>query len=218
MSASTRILEARARAGLSQVQLALRAGVPQPNLSADEAGRVQPRAETLARILAATVERPSLVLARERNRVLELAGHRGAGAVRVFGSIAQCTDAAGSDIDLLVTFAPDASILDAAGFVLDLEQLLGVHVDVMSDRAEGVIRDRADRTQQLAAKAIVIDLQTAVERLPEGYRDRHQDVAWAELRAMRSYLAHDYANTDYQIVWNALVINFPRLLVQLGIA
>jgi len=143
MNASTRILEARARAGFSQSQLALRAGVPQPNLSAYEAGRVHPRPETLARILAATVERPSWVLQRERGRVLELAGNRKAGAVRVFGSIARGTDAAGSDIDLLVTFAPNASILDAAGLVLDLEKLLGVHVDVMSDRAEGAIRDRA---------------------------------------------------------------------------
>jgi predicted nucleotidyltransferase len=82
-------------------------------------------------------------LTRERERVLELALRRRAGNVRVFGSVARGTDAVGSDIDLLVTFAPDASILDAAGLVLDLEQLLTVHVDVMSDRAEGAIRDRA---------------------------------------------------------------------------
>lgn len=143
MRTPDRILEARARAGLSQSQLAVRAGVPQPNLSAYETGRVQPRPETLARILAATAERPSAVLLRERERVLELAGCRRAGNVRVFGSIARGTDAVGSDIDLLVSFAPEASILDAAGLVLDLEQLLGVHVDVMSDRAEGAIRDRA---------------------------------------------------------------------------
>ncbi|TFD32148.1 helix-turn-helix domain-containing protein [Cryobacterium sp. TMT1-62] len=125
MSASTRILKARLRANLSQSQLALRARLPQPNRSAYEVGRVQPRPETLARILAAAVERPSLVLARERRRVLELAGHRGAGAVRVFGSIAQGTDAAGSDIDLLVTFAPDASLLDAAGLVLGYRVRVG---------------------------------------------------------------------------------------------
>jgi predicted nucleotidyltransferase/DNA-binding XRE family transcriptional regulator len=143
MSSSGSILDARARAGLSQSQLARRAGVPQPNLSAYEAGRVQPRPETLARILAATAERPSVVLGRKRDRVLELARHRKAVTVRVFGSIARGTDAVGSDVDLLVTFAPDASLLDAAGLVLDLENLLGVHVDVMSDRAEGAIRDRA---------------------------------------------------------------------------
>lgn len=143
MTTAERILEARARAGLSQSQLAVRARVPQPNLSAYEAGRVQPRPETLARILAATAERPSVVLHRDRERVLERAGRRRAGNVRVFGSVARGTDNVGSDVDLLVTFAPEASILDAAGLVLDLEELLGVHVDVMSDRAEGAIRDRA---------------------------------------------------------------------------
>lgn len=143
MSMASRIHEARVRAGRSQSQLAVRAGVQQPNLSAYEAGRVQPRPETLSRILAATAERPSVLLQRERNRVIEVADRRGAGAVRVFGSIARGTDTIGSDIDLLVTFTPDASILDAAGLVLDLEALLGVHVDVMSDRAEGAIRDRA---------------------------------------------------------------------------
>jgi uncharacterized protein with HEPN domain len=91
------------------------------------------------------------------------------------------------------------------------------HATLITNRGREVFFDRSDRTQQLAAKAIVIDLQTAVERLPEAYRDQHPDVAWAELRAMRNYLAHDYANTDYQIVWNALISDFPRLLVQLGI-
>ena len=90
---SERILEARTRAGLSQSLLAVRAAVPQPNLSAYESGRVQPRPETLARILAATAERPSVVLERGRERVFELAARRRAGHVRVFGSIARGTDA-----------------------------------------------------------------------------------------------------------------------------
>ena len=62
---------------------------------------------------------------------------------RVFGSVARGTDRPDSDIDLLVTFDPDASLIDAAGLMLDLERILGRRVDVMSDRAEGRIRDRA---------------------------------------------------------------------------
>ena len=92
------------------------------------------------------------------------------------------------------------------------------HANLITARGREVFFDGADRTQQLAAKAIVIDLQSAVERLPDGYRDRHPEVPWAELRAMRTYLANENANTDYQIVWNALVTDFPRLLVQLRIA
>lgn len=91
------------------------------------------------------------------------------------------------------------------------------HAGLIMGRGRQLFFDRADRTQQLAAKAIVIDLASAAERLPAAFRDEHPDVAWDELRAMRNYLTHDYANTDHQIVWNALVAEFPRLLVQLGI-
>lgn len=59
----------------------------------------------------------------------------------------------------------------------------------------------------VAAEAIRqarVDLQTAAERLPSEYCERHPDVAWDELRAMRNYFAHDYSDTDYLSVWNAL--------------
>lgn len=83
-------------------------------------------------------------------------------------------------------------------------------------RGDSAFFDRDDRTLRLAAKAIVIDLQTAAERLPLGYRLAHPGVAWDELRAMRNVLAHDYAQTDYVMVWNALTVDFPRLGEQLG--
>ena len=63
--------------------------------------------------------------------------------MRVFGSVARGEDDHSSNVDLLVTFAEDASVLDAAGLMLDLERILGVRVDVLSDRVEGRLRDRA---------------------------------------------------------------------------
>ncbi|HEY9478333.1 MAG TPA: nucleotidyltransferase domain-containing protein, partial [Microbacteriaceae bacterium] len=71
------------------------------------------------------------------------AGRRRASNVRVFGSVARGEDDHSSNVDLLVTFAEDASVLDAAGLMLDLERILGVRVDVLSDRVEGRLRDRA---------------------------------------------------------------------------
>ena len=38
----------------------------------------------------------------------------------------------GSDVDLLVDFEPGASLLDHVGLFQDLEELLGVGVDVVS--------------------------------------------------------------------------------------
>lgn len=52
--ASTLLRQARRAAGLSQRDLARRSGVPQPLISAYEAGRRQPGAEMLLRLLRAT--------------------------------------------------------------------------------------------------------------------------------------------------------------------
>ena len=53
----------------------------------------------------------------------------------MFGSIARGEDTPDSDVDLLVTFEPEADVLDQAGLVEELEALLGRNVDVVSDRA-----------------------------------------------------------------------------------
>ena len=47
-----------------------------------------------------------------RSEILEVARRRGAGDVRVFGSVARGTAAADSDVDLLVSFAPGRSLFD----------------------------------------------------------------------------------------------------------
>lgn len=55
----------------------------------------------------------------------------------VFGSAARGEMRADSDIDLLVEFLPDAEIglLEHAGLMLDLAELLGRKVDLVSKRA-----------------------------------------------------------------------------------
>lgn len=45
------LLTARRKAGLSQRELAKRSGVPQPTIAAIEAGRQDPRVETLRKVL-----------------------------------------------------------------------------------------------------------------------------------------------------------------------
>ena len=77
--------------------------------------------------------------------------------------------------------------------------------------------DLEDRTQRLAGRAIVIDVQTAAGALPQACRDRHPTVAWEQMRPMRDFLALDYEKTDYSVVWDTLVRDFPALLVQFGI-
>ena len=53
MTAQKLLRDSRARAGLTQRQLAHRAGIAQPTIARIEAGVADPRVETLARLLAA---------------------------------------------------------------------------------------------------------------------------------------------------------------------
>lgn len=73
------------------------------------------------------------LLARERQRIYQLARQFGATHLRVFGSAARGEDDADSDVDLLVDLEPGRSLLDLAGLKLALEELLGRPVDVVTE-------------------------------------------------------------------------------------
>ncbi|PPF60844.1 Cro/Cl family transcriptional regulator [Clavibacter michiganensis] len=127
---------------LPQGELAARTGVPQPNIAAYESGRRQPSAETLER-LGSVLRVPWLERVRaSREPILEVATRQRVSDVRVFGSVARGDATAGSDVDLLVPSGPDASPVDLAGFMAEIAELLGIHVDVVSNRGTGQIMDR----------------------------------------------------------------------------
>jgi predicted nucleotidyltransferase len=136
-------------AALSQRELAALTGVPQPNIAAYESGRRQPSAETVSR-LGAALRIPSMERLRaSRAPILEAAARRRVSDVRVFGSVARGDATAGSDVDILVHPAPDASLFDLAGFMAEIAELLGIDVDVVSDRGTGPTMDRI-RAEALA--------------------------------------------------------------------
>lgn len=127
----------RGDAGLSQRELAVRAEIPQPNIAAYERGRRAPSPATVARLTAA-LRVPTLQrLQHERASIIEAAVRRGIADVRVFGSVARGEPEAGSDVDLLVHPGPTTSVFDLAAFMADVADLLGVDVDVVSDRGTG---------------------------------------------------------------------------------
>ena len=128
---------------MTQAQLARAAGVPQPNLSAYENGRRAPTDEVLGRIRRALVGRPSQRLDRHRDEIRGLVAAHHATEPRVFGSVARGEDRAGSDIDLLVEFTDEATLLDEVGLRQALTDLLRVEVDVVGvDALRGSIRER----------------------------------------------------------------------------
>lgn len=135
--------ESRLRAGLTQRQLAQRAGTSQPAVAAFEAGTRRPSPETATRLRAALRVRPSVLLNTTRDKVREVLTERGVANPRIFGSVSRGEDTAESDLDLLVTVPPDFDIFDKVLLVESLEKAFGAPVDVVPDDARGPIVARA---------------------------------------------------------------------------
>ena len=76
---------------------------------------------------------PTLAELRARRaEILELTNSHGARNVRVFGSVAR-EDSERNDVDFLVDMDQDRSLFDMGALLMDLQDLLGCEVDVVTD-------------------------------------------------------------------------------------
>jgi predicted nucleotidyltransferase len=76
--------------------------------------------------------RPSTVLNLNRNAIRETASRFPVKNPRIFGSVLHGADRDGSDLDLLVDAMPGATLFDLGGLQVELEDLLGVQVDLLT--------------------------------------------------------------------------------------
>ena len=67
-----------------------------------------------------------------RDEIKSIVAHHKGTSVAIFGSVARGDETADSDIDFLVQFGDGASLFDLVRAELELEQLLGQRVDVVS--------------------------------------------------------------------------------------
>jgi hypothetical protein len=82
-------------------------------------------------------------LQQRREDILALCQHYQASNVRVFGSVARGGNREDSDVDLLVDFPDDNSVLDYVALQRELEMLLSRKVDlVMSECLHPLIKEQ----------------------------------------------------------------------------
>ena len=74
------------------------------------------------------------LLGGKRDQILRVAARHGARHVRVFGSVARGEADERSDIDFLVDLEPGRTLFDLGGLLMDLRDLLGRDVDVVTER------------------------------------------------------------------------------------
>jgi len=79
--------------------------------------------------------RPSEALQIHRDAIREIALRHRVKNMRVFGSVLHGDDTEDSDLDLLVDPTPETTLFDIAKIQVELKELLGVAVEVLTPRA-----------------------------------------------------------------------------------
>ncbi len=78
--------------------------------------------------------KPSEALKLHREEIRRIVAANMATNPRVFGSVVRGQDDDCSDLDILVDALPGATLFDLGGIQYELQELLGVHVDLLTPR------------------------------------------------------------------------------------
>jgi predicted nucleotidyltransferase len=105
-------------------------------------------------------------LREKRQQILALAEKYGARNVRIFGSVARGEARPDSAVDFLVEMEPGRSLFDLGGLLYELQSLLGVEVDVVTEQGlHHRIRERVLR------EAIPVQLKKQIEKIVQEMGD-----------------------------------------------
>ncbi|MBK9214174.1 MAG: nucleotidyltransferase family protein [Chloracidobacterium sp.] len=74
-------------------------------------------------------------ISKKRAEIAQIARRHGATNIRVFGSVVRGEADGNSDFDFLVDLERGRSLLDLGGLLMDLQQLLGRPVDVVTEKS-----------------------------------------------------------------------------------
>ncbi len=79
----------------------------------------------------------------KREEILRISARHGAHNVRIFGSVARGESGPDSDVDFLVDMGPEHTPWFPGGLLMDLQELLGCKVDILTEDAlHWYLRDR----------------------------------------------------------------------------
>ena len=74
-----------------------------------------------------------------------------------------------------------------------------------------VDRFHADKRTQWAVYSQIIVVGEAARRISREFQDQHSGIPWAEMTGMRHKLVHDYDEIDWELVWDTVRVDFPKL-------
>ncbi len=99
--------------------------------------------------------------------------------------------------------SPD--LMPLADIVLAINRALGFIHGYDADRFF------SDKRTQWAVYSQVIVIGEAARRISRQFQNEHPELPWAEMTGMRNKLVHDYDDIDWELVWDTLVNDLPKL-------
>ncbi|OJW79073.1 MAG: hypothetical protein BGO69_00270 [Bacteroidetes bacterium 46-16] len=88
-------------------------------------------------------------------------------------------------------------------------------------RAERIIKGLSkddflsDETVKYACYASLIILSEAVARLSKEFKQKYENIEWDLIVGFRNIIVHEYFRVDWNIVWDVIEVNLPKLKKQL---
>jgi uncharacterized protein with HEPN domain len=55
----------------------------------------------------------------------------------------------------------------------------------------------------------------SIKRVPQDFRDAYPEIPWRKIAGMRDVISHAYEDLAYEVLWDAVEINFPVVLSDL---
>jgi uncharacterized protein with HEPN domain len=72
-----------------------------------------------------------------------------------------------------------------------------------------------DNTLQRAFSRSIGIIGEATKKLPKDFTEKYPEVDWKSMAGMRDKLIHDYFGVDYEIVWDVIENEIPKLKTQI---
>lgn len=73
----------------------------------------------------------------------------------------------------------------------------------------------ADPIRLRAFERIMELVGESVKRVPPDFRDSHPQIPWKKIAGMRDIISHAYEDLAYEVLWDAVEMNFPEVLFNL---
>lgn len=100
----------------------------------------------------------------------------------------------------------------------DLRHMGGTAAGIRAGGLSAYLADGIQgETLRLAGRQLVVQVATVAEKLPAEFKAGYPEVPWDDIRGMRNLVAHHYDKVQDRFVWDALGVDIPVLLRQLGL-